>query len=883
MSIEDVDYMKQNSIKENYTFIVDSKFRNQEEYPDPNNYVVNFDIPFKNVFGIEILDVSIPKTMYNIDNDTNKLYIYINTTKNAIINYFDMVEGLEWEKFDNIKNIQKDSEIINYILSDNLKNSRVIDSSHYYGITNLNKYNYISVVDILQWNRIVIDINTIDNNSYYTSIYNVKLSEDLKINNIFQNSIYTKYYSNHDQLNEYNINDLRSYNVIPIIDSEYDEKYYLKWYNTGTEQIENNYGLKWEYIGNTKPIHGNNINNDFLINNIIDNGLELSFEKFESLNIDISNKNNYIEIINDNVKNYYKPKTNINVGYKWVDIDIESNYYQEYENDNLGNEIKNKIYNQPNEELSFTNEELNDLNFDYNNDINIFIKIITGLKWRITNSINDSGENRINSDTITLLIRAKSIANIIDLEITDFTITEKNFLMNNINSNSYILIDNIIWRTEYTTYVPDGTIDINGNKKKKWLINNNLVNLIKNTDNYEEKYNQIIINELDWNNLNIENDELLSDTIILVDNNYYKILPSYHYIPNINYYYPKDILSVNIINEYQKILDIFFELFIIEIPIGNYTLNKLIVTLNTKFNENINSVILNRKIEDVNKNTVLIDIDNFELELQCAGNTIPADIQNILKFEGNRHIIFDMNKSTLNKTLGFYSKVSDNLEFINNYSYLNINKIITYEKFYHSIKLINNKHAIVSPGIVYLIGYDYIILKCPEIEEHLYGSLSYTKNRIGLAKIRVSNWGLNEESTSYLKLKLREFHPIGKLSKITLQFENSEGNLYNFRGVNHNIVFAIHYYSAKQKQNFEKSIINPEYKMNFMDYKYSQEEKEEESDIENNDNNSHINIEDYKKMEKKYSDKKFENSYELDYNRIRENLYNNIDDDSDIE
>tara|TARA_B110000003_G_scaffold254426_1_gene270404 strand:- start:8986 stop:11613 length:2628 start_codon:yes stop_codon:yes gene_type:complete len=875
MSIEDVDYMKQNSIKENYTFIVDSKFRNQEEYPNPNNYVVNFDIPFKNVFGIEILDVSVPKTMYNIDNDTNKLYIYINTTKNAITNYFDMVEGLEWEKFDNIRNIQEDSEIINYILSDNLKNNTIIDSINNYGITNLNKYNYISVVDILNWNRIVIDVNTIDNDSNYTSIYNIKLSEDLKINNIFQNR---------DQLNEYDINNLRTYNVIPIIDSEYDEKYYLKWYNIGTEQIENNYGLKWEYIGNTKPIHGNNINNDFLINNIIDNELELSFEKFESLNIDISNKNNYIEIINNNIKNYYKPKTNINVGNKWTNIDIESNYYQEYENNNLGNEIKNKIYN--NEELIFTNEKLNDLNFDYNNDINIFIKIITGLKWRITNSINDSGENLIDNSEIITLIRNKSknITDIIDLEISDFTIFDKNFFINNINSNSYILIDNIIWRTEYTAYVPDGTIDINGNIKKLWLINNNLVNLIKNTDNYEQKYNQIIINEIEWNNLNIENDELLSNTIIIVDNYYYKILPSYHYISNIHYYYAKDILNVNSINDYQKLLDLFFELFIIEIPIGNYTLNKLIVKLNTKFRENINSVILNRKIEDVNKNTILIDIDNFELELQCSGNTIPADIQNILKFEGNRHIIFDMNKSTLNKTLGFYSKVSDNLEFINNYSYLNINKINAYEKFYHSIKIIDsNKYRIIAPGIVYLIGSEYIILKCPEIEEHLYGSLSYTKNTIGLAKIRVTNWGLNEESTSYLKLKLREFHPIGKLSKITLQFENAEGNLYDFRGVNHNIVFAVHYYSAKQKQNFEKSIINPEYKMNFMDYKYSQEEKEEESDIEDDENNSLINIEEYKKMEQKYSDKKFENGYELDYNKIRKKLYDNINDDSENE
>ena len=97
-----------------------------------------------------------------------------------------------------------------------------------------------------------------------------------------------------------------------------------------------------------------------------------------------------------------------------------------------------------------------------------------------------------------------------------------------------------------------------------------------------------------------------------------------------------------------------------------------------------------------------------------------------------------MNKSTLNKTLGFYSKVSDDLQYSNNYTYLNINKINIYERFYHSIK-IDNKYKIIAPGIVYLIGSEYIILKCPEIEEHLYGSLSYTKNTVGLAKIR-GNW-----------------------------------------------------------------------------------------------------------------------------------------------
>ena len=66
--------------------------------------------------------------------------------------------------------------------------------------------------------------------------------------------------------------------------------------------------------------------------------------------------------------------------------------------------------------------------------------------------------------------------------------------------------------------------------------------------------------------------------------------------------------------------------------------------------------------------------------------------------------------------------------------------------------------------------------------------------------------------------------------------------------------------------------------MNYIDYKYLQEENEEDSDIENDINDSVISIEDYKKMEKKYSDKKYDSGYELNYDNIRK-LYDNINDD----
>ena len=77
MSIEDVNYLKANSIKQSYTFLIDSKDRDRNVFPNPNNYVVEFSTPFKNIIGMEIIDASIPRTMYNVDVENNSVYYYI--------------------------------------------------------------------------------------------------------------------------------------------------------------------------------------------------------------------------------------------------------------------------------------------------------------------------------------------------------------------------------------------------------------------------------------------------------------------------------------------------------------------------------------------------------------------------------------------------------------------------------------------------------------------------------------------------------------------------------------------------------------------------------------------------------------------------------------
>ena len=80
MPIEDVDYLRENSVKQNYMFIVDSKDRDKLSYRTPSEYVVDFEKPFENVIGLEVVDASIPRTMYNVDTYNNQFRFFIYTS-----------------------------------------------------------------------------------------------------------------------------------------------------------------------------------------------------------------------------------------------------------------------------------------------------------------------------------------------------------------------------------------------------------------------------------------------------------------------------------------------------------------------------------------------------------------------------------------------------------------------------------------------------------------------------------------------------------------------------------------------------------------------------------------------------------------------------------
>lgn len=904
MSIEDVDYMKKNSIKETYTFIVDSSKRNIDEYPEPNEYVVNFDIPFKNVFGIEILDVSVPKTMYNVDTDSNKLNIYLNTTLQPINNIENLCIGSKWIKYEDNEINSNDIHLNNINIEDKLyiinnkqnlinSNHNLIDTTNIsdiyynfkdYKITNLNNNNFIKVANSEIWEK----STDIDDNIH--EIYEPVLSSNISLN--IDNDIYD---------NNITLNNLRSDNSIAVINYN-NSNYDLKWYNNSNFISNYNYGYFWEEISsNINSSSANDItdtntnlvkllkiksssnNISFSHYEIFDNISFSHYEIFDN-NIDLSNINNNSYIRLEDTK-IYKPKSLFSVGNSWQIFDNNDdihnfNYYTHYDNELLKNDIIDEINDDLNSIdvddiseviLDYTTDRLNELGYDFDLYFESYLELNTSILWTIdlTNKMGTIEINKINFPekyvNFRTFIQENLNNNNNNFKINDPDVKDKLIKLINKNKNSthYIIVDGLRIVQKELYIIPKND--------NFWLINKKLKDSIKSYLNSDENIVRIPINE--WNDIGITN-ELTPYNFIKIDNDYYRIYPSYFYKPKIINYKPNDVINIKNKTNYNYLLENFFELFELELDIGNYTVNKLLIQLNKQIGENVIDKIKNRIT-----NNLLLDRDSYnEIILNFKGNSDPIDLQNILKIESNRFIIIDMNKSTVDKTLGFYSKT--NINNNNTYDYIEINKELEFNKFFHSIYNSDSSYyEIVAPGILYLIGTDYVILRCPEIEKHLYGSLSYTQNTMGLAKIKVSSWGLNEDSNTYLKLKLREFHPIGKLPKMTLKFEKGDTNreLYNFRGVNHNLVFTIYYYSPEQNKEFIASVINPEYDMNFMKYKYSDDNKQDNSD----DDNDIIDLNEYKKKELEFSNKKYNTNNVFDYEKIRNDLYNKDTQDTD--
>lgn len=168
------------------------------------------------------------------------------------------------------------------------------------------------------------------------------------------------------------------------------------------------------------------------------------------------------------------------------------------------------------------------------------------------------------------------------------------------------------------------------------------------------------------------------------------------------------------------------------------------------------------------------------------------------------------------------------------------------------------RYSITPTGRLVLIGERFIILRCPEIESQLSSSFGFGSNSPGLALFKLGVLGYADARFDFTTIKNKEFHPIGKLNKLHFRFETSKGYLYDFKGVNHNLLVAIKFLRPvlKQQQTNTNYILNPNYNPNMLDYMRTQNEVLDEytTDEEENDYLKKNFNKIYMEKEKRYID-----------------------------
>ena len=741
MSIEDINYMKENSIKQAYTFIIDSSERDRNLYPNPNNYVVNFSTPFKNIIGMEIIDASIPRAMYTIDVDNNEIYYYIGNESVA-----DVGDGGGDAIIENGIQLQNPANLTlrnwNYTSNISSISSNIFDTSNIVRSSNVNLANNSNIV--------VVNIHKIFNSSNLLNSSNV-----INNSNLFNTS------------NLYSTSKVFSTSNLFAITSNLSTGRSV--FTTSNLSITSNI-FDIAYIANIS--RSSNLTS-----------LDLSGDRYGILDNSI------------NIYNIYHTTTAIGGSTMGITFNLTLQAFISDANANI-----NKSYNI--------------LDFSYNHTYSIDTDIIF---------------RNISVDV------AKSGSGGNAGYVLSFTIGERKESIFNVAMNGYITIFWSILKTTWNIGIFDATLHTQI-AYKEFLNCDELYNVF-----FTKKYIGRKHGANGW------------------ENNLLRL---------------KDFKIYNVPMTYAMMAAETTETVFVSVPVW-YKMDE-VVAPNTILNKGKHATI---GYEDVFKKIVIEPGDYTfrtfiskydelikynDMEIMFNETTTPPELSNLIDIYSKSPLIVDMRRTTLSENLGFdlHPTMNQPNRYISK-GYTTADSVLAKMFYsrrnanYNADVSINDKYIITSPGIVYFIGNKYIIMRCPEIEEHLYRSLSYSKNTLGIAKIRVDSVGINSEKLTITKIPVREFHPIGKLSRMSFRFETNKGLLYDFKGLNHNIIFAIFYYEPIQKNIPKNSILNPEYKMNYLDYLYKQEEIEGDSDDGNEDSEdfSRDNIDDYKIKENLYSEK----------------------------
>ena len=75
------DYHKKRKIEKEDYLVIDSRSRNQDSFPEPNDYQVELANEYRDILEIELLSANIPKSSYNINSANNTIHFDVGGTE----------------------------------------------------------------------------------------------------------------------------------------------------------------------------------------------------------------------------------------------------------------------------------------------------------------------------------------------------------------------------------------------------------------------------------------------------------------------------------------------------------------------------------------------------------------------------------------------------------------------------------------------------------------------------------------------------------------------------------------------------------------------------------------------------------------------------------
>lgn len=249
----------------------------------------------------------------------------------------------------------------------------------------------------------------------------------------------------------------------------------------------------------------------------------------------------------------------------------------------------------------------------------------------------------------------------------------------------------------------------------------------------------------------------------------------------------------------------------IEIPPGNYD----ILTLQTKMNSIINATNDDAPWSYIepffNKYRVNIipadDATNVTLHMRYDF-VIEEGVYNRLLLNPGKTSMVDILGINIPYPAGEYPSNCFTSVFFNN-------DLLMMSKY------TSGRTILGTPGIINLSSsVGYMLLRCPEIESHLHNSFASSGYCPGIGLFKhTGNNDQNNYRFDYTNFQKKPFHPIGKLKKLTISFELSNGISYDFKGADHILIASIKYYTPKDSRKLGESYkLNPNYNPDFLTY-----------------------------------------------------------------